>query len=331
MKNILFLLIIYLSSFIMTKAQNLEPLGDLTSYLPEIRSFNKGLANFPNLDLSTPQALADTRSTPAQPIKYTLNPQNQTIPISSGNIRLRIFKPKKPNGIVIDIHGGGWCLGNADGSDAGNEKTALKCNAVVISIDYKLAPENPIPNQINDCTEAIRWVLQNAKKEFGVEKIVLQGNSAGAHLAVASVLKLKGNMTLDARIVGLNLIYGIYDLSKTPSARQVSDSDLILNKHNLAQFWKNSVEYLNPNDLQKPELSPLYANLSGLRPALFSVGSADGLIDDSSFLAARWKTAGNQAILDIYPECTHLFDMFPTKIAQLALERRYNWILELFK
>ena len=312
-------------------SQNLPPLADLSPYLTEIRDFNNGLANFPKLDLSTPEALAGIRNAPAKPIKFTLEPQNRTIPITSGNVRLRIFKPQNPKGIVIDIHGGGWCIGNPDGADAQNEQLAKTCNVAVISIDYKLAPENSIPNQINDCADVIRWVLKNAKAEFGTEKIVLQGNSAGAHLAVASILNVKGNGTLDARIVGFNLLYGLYDLDKTPSLRQIKDTDLILSKHNLKQFWINSVELLNQNDLQNPTLSPLYANLTGLPPALFSVGTADALIDDTTFMAARWQTAGNKAVLDIYPECPHVFDTLPTKIAQLARERMNSWILQCVK
>ncbi len=326
-----FSIIIFFFSFGLATAQNLPPLGDLSSFLPEVREFNKDLANFPKLDLSTPQALAGIRSMPSNPVNFTLAPKDRTITIPSGNIRLRIFKPEKPVGIVVDIHGGGWCIGNPDGADAQNEKIATTCNVAVLSIDYKLAPENSIPNQINDCANVIRWVLKNAKAEFGTEKIVLQGNSAGAHLAVASILNVKGNGTLDARIVGFNLLYGLYDLSKTPSLRQVKDTDLILSKHNLKQFWINSVELLNPNDLQNPTLSPLYANLAGLPPALFSVGTADALIDDTTFMAARWQTAGNKPVVDIYPECPHVFDTFPTKIAQLARGRMDTWIIELFK
>jgi acetyl esterase len=143
-------------------------------------------------------------------------------------------------------------------------------------------------------------------------------------LVLASALKIKDTDGLDPRIVGFNLIYGVYDLSQTPSTRLVNDDALILSKHNLTQFYNNSVYRLNPKDLQNPELSPLYANLTRMPPALFSVGSAGALIDDSSFMTARWQTAGNKAILDIYPECTHGFDSAPTKIAQLARQRMNN-------
>lgn len=326
-----FLLIASLFLFGVAMAQNLPPLGNFSPYLPEIKEFNKKLANFPNLDIDTPEKLEKFRNTPIKNVPHILNPENKIIRIPSGNIRLRIFKPEKPVGIVVDIHGGGWCIGNPDGTDVQNEQIARACQVVVISIDYKLAPENPIPNQINDCADVIRWVLQNAKTEFGVEKIILQGNSAGAHLAVSSALNVKQSGVLDRRIVGFNLLYGLYDLNKTPSLRQVSDNDLILNKHNVAQFWLNSVNLLNQKDLQNPTLSPLYANLKGLPPALFSVGSADALIDDNTFMTSRWQTAGNKAILDIYPECPHVFDTLPTKIAQMSRKRMNTWISELLK
>jgi len=301
------------------------------SYLPEVRAMNKGLANFPPLDLSTTESLSKMRSMPASPSKLTLTPENKIISLSSGMMRLRIFRPAVVKAIVIDIHGGGWCIGKPEDDDKSNDEMATKCQVAIVSIDYKLAPENPIPSQINDCSEAIKWVLENAKKEFGIEKIILQGNSAGAHLAVSSALKLRETSQLDSRILGLNLIYGVYDLSKTPSLRQVTDNTLILTKNNITQFWKNSVDRLNQNELQSPTLSPLYADLKGLPPAFFTVGTADALIDDTNFMAARWQTAGNKTMLAIYPECTHLFNNFPTKIAALAQENMNNWIIELIK
>jgi acetyl esterase/lipase len=73
--------------------------------------------------------------------------------------------------------------------------------------------------------------------------------------------------------------------------------------------------------LREPAVSPLFADLTGLAPALFSVGDRDGLLDDTLFMAARWEAAGNQTKLDVYPESLHAFDTFPTKMAEVAKQR----------
>ena len=83
--------------------------------------------------------------------------------------------------------------------------------------------------------------------------------------------------------------------------------------------------------LQRPEYSPLYADLRGLPPALFTVGTADPLLDDTYYMESRWRNAGNKTFLAVYPESPHLFNIFPTKMAKAAHERMFNWIKELSK
>jgi acetyl esterase/lipase len=82
-------------------------------------------------------------------------------------------------------------------------------------------------------------------------------------------------------------------------------------------------------ELRKPQYSPLYADLKNLPPALFTIGTADPLIDDTYFMEARWRLAGNQTFLAVYPESSHAFNYFPTKMARAANERMYQWIIGL--
>ena len=87
--------------------------------------------------------------------------------------------------------------------------------------------------------------------------------------------------------------------------------------------------YLGSEDYESrlnPDVSPLFADLSDLPPALFTVGGADPLLDDSLFMAARWQLAGNDAELSFYPECPHGFDMFPSKVALKARARQMQWM-----
>ena len=83
--------------------------------------------------------------------------------------------------------------------------------------------------------------------------------------------------------------------------------------------------------LQNPKYSPLYADLHGLPPALFTIGAADPLADDTYFMEARWRMAGNKTYLAVYPESPHGVDIFPTQMAKAAKQKMYQWIKDLCK
>jgi acetyl esterase len=125
------------------------------------------------------------------------------------------------------------------------------------------------------------------------------------------------------RVRGTNLAYGVYDLSVTPSQR-LSESFPLSGDVNARVYPGRSFE-----QLRDPAVSPLFADLTGLAPALFSVGALDGLLDDTLFMAARWEAAGNQTQLDVYPESLHGFDTFPTKMAEAARQRMDQFLCSL--
>ena len=106
----------------------------------------------------------------------------------------------------------------------------------------------------------------------------------------------------------LSLQYGVYDCALTPSARNWGERNLILTTPLLDWFVGH---YASERDLSDPDISPLHANLDGMPPAIFSVGTADPLMDDTLLLASRWELAGSEAQLDVYPEAAHAFDGFP--------------------
>ena len=85
----------------------------------------------------------------------------------------------------------------------------------------------------------------------------------------------------------------------------------------------------NTKALQAPEYSPLFGEFKGMPPALFTVGAADPLLDDSYFMETRWRNAGNKTFLAVYPECSHGFNVIPAKIAKLANAKMYSWINDL--
>ena len=243
--------------------------------------------------------------------------QEREIEGPGGPIALRMFVPDDPQGIYLHIHGGGWALGRAHLQDPRNEEIANTCSAVVISIDYRLAPEHPYPAALDDCEVAALWVVRNAMSEFGVERLAIGGESAGGHLAVTTLIRMRDKHDFTG-FSGANLVYGVYDLSMTPSQRNWGERLLVLNTPTMDWFYDQFV----PVELRRdPDVSPLYADLSDMPAALFTVGTLDPLLDDTLFMHTRWTAAGNQAELAVYPGGPHGFDGHTTGMAQRARQK----------
>jgi acetyl esterase/lipase len=120
-------------------------------------------------------------------------------------------------------------------------------------------------------------------------------------------------------------VYGAYDLGLTPSARRFGSRNLILSTPILERF----ADYFAPAHLRAdPDVSPLRADLRGLPPALFTVGTLDPLLDDSLFMAARWRAAGGHAELAVYPGGVHAFNAFPIPLAMQANLRMLAFLKE---
>ena len=103
-------------------------------------------------------------------------------------------------------------------------------------------------------------------------------------------------------------------------------STIILNKKYIDDTYELVFHGWSKGQLQNPQYSPLYADLKNLPPALFTIGTADPLIDDTYFMEARWRLAGNKTFVAVYPESSHAFIFFPTKMATAANEKMFQWI-----
>ncbi len=249
------------------------------------------------------------------------SPRARTITITGkdGNeIPLRVIAPDNPRGIYLHIHGGGWVLGAADMQDPMLERIADNAGLAVVSVEYRLAPEHPYPAGPDDCEAATVWLLQNAKKEFGTDVITTGGESAGGHLAAVNILRMRDRYGYTG-FRGANLVYGAFDLSMTPSQRMFGNTRLVLRTIDMQQFYNAFLPTVT--DRRVPDISPLYADLKGLCPALFSVGTSDALLDDTLFMHARWVAAANEAELAIYPGGAHGFTLFPNSLSAAASAR----------
>jgi acetyl esterase len=254
---------------------------------------------------------------PFPPIPKSDRAEVVIIPGPSGPLPLRIIAPDRPRGVYLHIHGGGWTFGTSDEQDSWLERIAGNGFAC-ISVEYRLAPENPYPAAPDDCEAAALWLVREGEQRFGTKLFTLGGESAGAHLSIVTLLRLRDRHGLRP-FAGANLLAGCYDLSLTPSAARWGTEKLILNTRDIQIFADN---FLGPDvNRRDPDVSPLYADLAGMPPALFSVGTRDPLLDDTLFMQARWIAAGNAAELAVWPGGCHVFARFESALTERALAR----------
>jgi acetyl esterase len=231
----------------------------------------------------------------------------------------RVFNRGSGRGTYLHFHGGAMMLGSPRMNDVTNGETAKALDVTVVSVDYRLAPEHPFPHGGDDCLAVAAAVL-----EADDRPVVVGGESAGGYYAALTLLRIRDELGAVDRVRGANLVFGVFDLSGTPSnlfGSRPSDVPDILDPELAAFVLEVYLPGRTPHEAKDRMYSPLYADLSNLPPALFTVGSADHLLDDSLFMATRWQAWGNEAELAVYPDCIHGFTGFPMELAKRANER----------
>ena len=246
----------------------------------------------------------------------------------SGPIKVRLIRPdRRPTGIYLHIHGGGWTLGGHDMQDVALKQLANETGLAAASINYRLAPENPYPAGPDDCEDAVLHLLEHGPALLDAPaRFAIGGESAGAHLAVVTLLRLRDRHGITNRIAAANLAYGAYDMTGTPSQVLWGDRNLVLSTPIVIWFGNNFLPGTAMEQRRDPDISPLYARLHDMPPALFTVGTMDCLIDDSLFMAERWRVAGNLAEIAVYPEGVHGFNAYPTALARKANARQFEFL-----
>jgi acetyl esterase len=245
----------------------------------------------------------------------------------AGPLRLRVLRSSAVRACYLHLHGGGWALGGPDRQDQTLLRFASAARLAVVSVDYRLTPEHSHPAAVADCVAAISWLAANGQRELGSARVIVGGESAGAHLAALALLALRERGDL-AAVAAANLAYGVYDVSMTPSARLWGDQRIVVSTPDLAFFAE---QYAPTEQHRDAAVSPLYADLSALPPALFSCGTLDPLLDDTLFMAARWQETGNEAQLALYPGAPHEFLNLRDQISaeQQARERMIDFVEQL--
>ncbi|HMD57569.1 MAG TPA: alpha/beta hydrolase fold domain-containing protein, partial [Solirubrobacteraceae bacterium] len=204
----------------------------LAAYVEESRDFYAARAASRSTesqpDPSTPEGLAEARALEVARAKDAATAMSSAPPLGEAlaevagrRVPVRIIAPEAgtARGVYLDIHGGGFYMGLAARGDALNRSLANALGIAVVSVDYRLAPEHPWPAASDDCETAALWLLGEAETRFGTTRLAIGGISAGATLAMATLLRLRDRGVGDP-FVGAVLQFGTYDMSgKTPAGR----------------------------------------------------------------------------------------------------------------
>jgi acetyl esterase/lipase len=258
--------------------------------------------------------------------KLGLAAETARVAANGRSVPVRIVRPKGPaRGIVVDIHGGGWTILRAVQDDPLNGALA-QAGFAVVSVDYRWAPEHPFQAVIDDAETALAWALAEGQRELGASDVLLHGDSAGAHLSLAAALRCRPSSPDFARLRGLVLWYGVFDLTATPSVRAAPPESLVLYAPTLPAFFARVTGAASEPARRDPAISPLYADLTGLPPALVIVGTADPLLDDSRLLADALRAARVDTELLVVPDAPHSFNRFPIALADRVNAHAREWM-----
>jgi acetyl esterase/lipase len=246
----------------------------------------------------------------------------------AGPLPLRIIAPaEESRGAFLHLHGGGWTLGENDMQDPRLARLARETGLTVVSVGYRLAPEHPYPAGPDDCEAAGLWLVgEDGRAVVGSGPLAIGGDSAGAQLAVITLLRLRDRHGITGAFAAAVLQYGGFDLSMTPSQRLWGERNLVLSGPIIAWFAEQFLPGWDREQRRDPDVSPLFAELSGMPPAVFTVGTEDALLDDTLFMEARWRAAGHPTELRIWPEAPHGFLSLPMTVTDVALAAEHDFL-----
>jgi len=263
---------------------------------------------FNELSVEEARAAILALSTAAGEPERVARVENRTVPGPRGEIPVRIYTPegRAPFPVLVYFHGGGWVIGNLETHDPLCRHLTNAVGCVVVSVDYRLAPEHPYPAAADDSYAATRWVAENAAAIGGdPARIAIGGDSAGGNLT--AVVALMARDRGGPQLVFQLLVYPVTDdpSANHPSYRENADG-YFLTRDMMHWFWDH---YRAPGlDRNEPYLSPLRArDLRGLPPALVVTAEFDPLRDEGEAYAAKLREAGVPVQLKRYDGMIHGF------------------------
>lgn len=219
--------------------------------------------------------------------------EDRVISTDAGEIAIRILRPLQdnPTGTVVYFHGGGWMVGDLESHQAHAARIANRAGAVVVNVDYRLAPDHKFPAATDDAFAAFDWVVENISDLGGdPAKLAVGGDSAGGNLAAACAIRARD---LGIPLAAQLLIYPATDLRpKGEALSVVAEKYLGPQAAEVSQDWR---------------ASPLLADLTGLAPVIIGTGAHDFLYQDNVAFAAKLKSANVPVQFRIFPDLNHSY------------------------
>jgi len=250
------------------------------------------------VDLRDPGAVPDVASV-----------EDTTVPGAAGDLPARVYRPAADGSVaagplptLVLFHGGGFVIGDLDTHDLTARALANGCQAVVVSVDYRLAPEHPFPAAADDAVAAARWVADHLDELGGDDRLAVTGDSAGGNLSavVAQTFRDEGRA-----LAGQLLIYPATDMGGSYPSHVENAEGYFLDAPTMAWFLQ---QYAGAaDDLADPRLSPLRGDLAGVAPAVVVVAELDPLRDDGLAYAAALDAAGVPVEVRTFPGLIHGF------------------------
>lgn len=280
------------------------PLDQLLEVMPG--GFN-AIADIVERRAASKAALAPMEAPPNPNVTH----EDRTVPGPDGapDISVRIYRPNGASGVlpgVYFIHGGGMILGDVSGEDAVATLISENVGAVVVSVEYRLAPEHPHPAQTQDCYAGLRWTAENVA-ELGIDpdRLALYGGSAGGGLVIATAL-----MARDHGGPALRFQMPIYpmidDRNETASSHEITDVGIWDRAGNI-EAWAWYLGGAEPDAYAAPSRAD---DLTGLPPTFIDVGTCDLFRDEDIAFANRLMQAGVPTELHVYPGAYHASEIF---------------------
>jgi acetyl esterase len=270
-----------------------------------------GEAGMPPMYEGTPEAgraqylaLSYGTRTPEQVVPVA-STEDRTVPGAEGDLRARVYRPEGegPFPTVAFFHGGGWVIGDLDTHDNQVRNICRTSRAVVIAIDYRLAPEHPFPAAAEDAVAAARWVAAHLQVLGGDTRLAVAGDSAGGNLAAVAAQALHADRT---PLAGQFLIYPAVDAEGEYPSRVENAKGYFLEQPTMDWFYSHYAG--SWEDAKDPRLSPLHgADLAGLPPAVIVTAEYDPLRDEGEAYGEALRAAGGTADVRRYDGMIHGF------------------------
>jgi acetyl esterase len=229
------------------------------------------------------------------------------------SIPLRVYRPRnagrEPLPVILNFHGGGWVSGDVRQSEWWASSIAARADVVVVSVEYRLAPEHPFPIPVEDCYDATVWVADNAAV-LGVDpdRLAVMGDSAGANMAavVSLMARDRGGPSIAAQL----LIYPSVDIgSDLPSEHENANAPILTSKD--IATTPGLYFHRSEREMSDPYASPLRGKHHDLPPALIQTAQFDPLRDHGSVYAAALRAAGVEVRLTNYVDAVHGYVSLP--------------------